>query len=81
MTSLKFCVLQMLLPVNLLQSDFIYVKPSRRSKSLNKMACGDSGKNSKYVTSVGEFHPKVLAMRKSLHKYIMMELGQNWKEV
>lgn len=43
MTSLKFCALHMHLPVNLLQSYFIDVKPSTRSKSLNKMACGDSG--------------------------------------
>lgn len=45
------------------------------------MACGDSGKNSKYVANVGKFHLKVLAVKKSLQKYIMMDPGQNWKEV
>lgn len=44
-------------------------------KSLNKMACCDSGKNSRHVTNVGKFHLKVLAVRKSLNKSIMMELG------
>lgn len=34
-----------------------------------------NGKNSRYVTNVGEFHLKVLAVSKSLNKSIMMELG------
>lgn len=77
MTSVKLYSLHMHPSFNLLQLHFIDAKPNTRSKSLNKMVCVDSRNGETPNTLQREWvstTPKCLQWKKSLNKYIMMEL-------